>query len=114
MDLKKIFPVLMVIMLVFGCSGRIKDNDSGENNSEEDDIPTFYVSPGGDDSATGSKNSPWETVQHALETLSPGERAIIGVGTYHEKLYMDRSGSEGKYIEIRGNRHREPFWTERE
>ncbi len=102
MDLKKIFSVLIVIMFIFGCSGRIEDNDSGENNSEEDNIPTFYISPGGDDSASGSKDSPWKTIQYALETLSPGERAIIGTGTYHEKLYMDRSGSEGKLIEIKG------------
>jgi Right handed beta helix region len=54
---------------------------------------TFYVSTAGSDSNPGSAVAPWRTVQKALNTLKPGEQALVRAGTFTEDLFMRRSGS---------------------
>ena len=54
---------------------------------------TFYVSTTGSDSNPGSAEAPWRTVQKALDTLGPGERALVRSGTYSEDLFMSRAGT---------------------
>ena len=43
---------------------------------------TFYVAPGGTDANPGSAAAPWRTLQHAMDALRPGERALVRAGTY--------------------------------
>jgi hypothetical protein len=62
---------------------------------------TFYVSPRGSDSNPGSLRQPWRTVQKALATLKPGQRALVRAGVYREELYMRRSGTAAKPITVR-------------
>lgn len=102
MNLKKILTIFMFLLLISGCAVHKNSGNSNNQETEDNSTPTFYVSTVGDDSNSGTKDSPWKTIQHALETLSPGEKAIIRSGIYNEKLYMDRSGSEGKMIQIMG------------
>jgi hypothetical protein len=54
---------------------------------------TYYVSTSGSDSQSGSAEAPWRTVQKALNTLQPGERALVRAGTYAQDLVMTRAGS---------------------
>ncbi len=63
---------------------------------------TFYVATNGSDSNSGSAASPWRTVQKALDTLSPGQTAIVRAGTYTQNLEMRRSGTPSAPITIRG------------
>jgi hypothetical protein len=51
---------------------------------------TFYVSTQGSDSAPGSRARPWRTLQHALDRLRPGQRALVRVGTYAGGLTASR------------------------
>jgi hypothetical protein len=61
---------------------------------------TFYVSKSGSDSSRGTVSAPWRTVQKALDTLRPGQRALVRSGTYREDLLMTRSGRASKPITL--------------
>ena len=57
---------------------------------------TYYVAPTGSDSNSGlSRISPWKTIQHAANTLQPGDSAIVTAGTYAERINLSRSGKSG-------------------
>ena len=54
---------------------------------------TFYVASGGSDEGPGTIEEPWGTIQHALDTLEPGQRALVREGTYTQSLVMNRAGT---------------------
>jgi hypothetical protein len=54
---------------------------------------TFYVAPGGYDTNPGTESAPWGTVQHALDVLEPGQKALVHAGTYTADLEMRREGT---------------------
>jgi parallel beta-helix repeat protein len=43
---------------------------------------TYYVATGGNDSASGSSFAPWATLQHAVETIAPGDTILVRSGSY--------------------------------
>lgn len=45
---------------------------------------TFYVSPTGSDSATGTLESPWKSIAKATEIASGGDRVLVRGGEYDE------------------------------
>jgi hypothetical protein len=53
---------------------------------------TFFVSTDGSDRNPGTEQRPWRTIQKALDTLRPGQRALVARGTYTQDLVADRSG----------------------
>jgi len=53
----------------------------------------FYVAADGDDASDGSFDSPWATIQHAADTIAPGDVACVRGGTYPEVVTVTRSGS---------------------
>jgi hypothetical protein len=61
---------------------------------------TFYVSPGGSDSGPGTRARPWRSVQKALSTLRPGQRALVRRGTYVHDHVLERAGSRTAPITI--------------
>ena len=62
----------------------------------------YYVSPTGNDSNAGTLDSPWKTIQHAANSVSPGDTVFIRGGTYSELLNISVSGSSsGGYITFR-------------
>jgi parallel beta-helix repeat protein len=60
-----------------------------------------YVAPNGSDRAPGTLRSPWRTVQKALDTLAPGQTALVRAGTYRQNLSLSRAGSRTETITIR-------------
>ena len=62
---------------------------------------SFYVSMTGSDTAPGTGERPWRTIQHALDVLRPGETALVRGGTYEESLVMSRSGDPVRYVSVR-------------
>ena len=62
---------------------------------------TFHVATGGSDSAAGSAAAPWRTVQKALNTLAPGQTALVHAGIYAQDLELTRAGSAAAPITIR-------------
>jgi hypothetical protein len=61
---------------------------------------TFYVSKSGSDASSGTAERPWRTIQKALNTLRPGERALVRAGTYVEDLEMRRGGRPSAPITV--------------
>jgi parallel beta-helix repeat protein len=42
----------------------------------------YYVAPTGADNASGSITAPWKTLQHAVDTIKPGDTILVESGTY--------------------------------
>ncbi len=42
---------------------------------------TYHVSPSGNDTTAGGKDSPWRSIQYAADSVSPGDRVQIHDGT---------------------------------
>jgi hypothetical protein len=63
--------------------------------------PVRYVAPWGSNRNRGTKAQPWRTIQHALDVLRPGQKALVRAGTYKESLVMERAGSEREPITVR-------------
>jgi len=43
---------------------------------------TYYVATNGNDTFDGSSSNPWATLQHAVETIAPGDTILVRSGTY--------------------------------
>jgi len=57
---------------------------------------TYYVRPDGSDANSGLTNDPagaWRTIDHAADTVSPGDVVRIQPGTYSERVTPSRDGS---------------------
>jgi parallel beta-helix repeat protein len=63
---------------------------------------SFYVDPLGDDGNTGTDESPWRTVQHAAQTLSPGDTVFVDPGVYAETVVITLSGTAEAPITYQG------------
>jgi Right handed beta helix region len=61
---------------------------------------TFYVATTGSDSGPGTRARPWRTVQKALRTLRPGQRALVRRGTYAQDHVVERAGTPRAPITI--------------
>ena len=57
----------------------------------------YYVSVAGSDANPGTEEQPWRTVQHAVDSLDPGERAFVRAGTYNENVLYDPPAGRGHY-----------------
>lgn len=60
----------------------------------------YYVSTSGSDSNPGTLAAPWRTVQKALNTLQPGQRALVRAGTYPANLRLTRAGTSSAPITV--------------
>jgi hypothetical protein len=72
---------------------------------------TFSVAPGGSDANSGTAAAPWRTVQKALDTLQPGQRALVRAGTYAESLRFNRAGTAAAPITVEGYPAERPVLT---
>jgi len=63
--------------------------------------PYRVVSTSGSNSNDGSINSPWLTIDYAVDNASPGETIYVRVGTYNERVTISTSGTAGNYITLR-------------
>ncbi len=69
---------------------------------------TYYVSPDGNDSSSGTAESPWRTPGFASKQLKPGDVLIIRAGEYimreffTDMITLESSGEKDKWITIRG------------
>src|SRR5579862_790797 len=54
----------------------------------------YYVSPTGSDSAPGTLNQPFQTIQRAASVMVPGDTAYIRAGVYRETVTPANSGTQ--------------------
>jgi hypothetical protein len=63
--------------------------------AEAQSTSTYYVSPAGSDSDSGSSTFPFATIQHANTVVRPGDTVIVMDGTYRGDTTLSASGSPG-------------------
>jgi hypothetical protein len=54
----------------------------------------------GADGNAGTEQAPWKTLAHALPRLKPGDTLYLRGGTFHEKVFLSRSGTAEAPITI--------------
>ncbi|VGO23171.1 CBM96 family carbohydrate-binding protein [Pontiella sulfatireligans] len=52
-------------------------------------VGDYYVATNGSDSASGSLEAPFASIQHAVDTMSPGSTVYVRGGRYHEEVSID-------------------------
>jgi len=63
----------------------------------------YYVSPEGDNSASGlSPSLPFRSIQHALQLARPGDTIHLAPGHYYQDVYTVRDGEPGLPISVVG------------
>src|SRR3954451_17111477 len=50
----------------------------------------YYVSSAGDDSAAGTIDAPWRTVQRAVTSIAPGDVINLRAGTYDGGVFVNK------------------------
>ena len=50
---------------------------------------TYYVSPQGSDTSSGSSSAPWKTLSHAVGEMQSGDTLVLKDGIYREELVAD-------------------------
>lgn len=60
----------------------------------------FVDAARGNDGNAGTAQAPWKTLAHALRRLKPGDTLYLRGGTYHEKVFLSRSGTAEAPITI--------------
>lgn len=61
---------------------------------------TYYVAPGGHDGDAGGIGTPWATIQHAADTVQPGDTVLVRQGVYNEHVSITKSGTSAGYITL--------------
>ncbi|WP_176562779.1 DUF4082 domain-containing protein [Paracoccus liaowanqingii] len=65
-------------------------------------MTAYFVSPTGSDDNTGTAESPWQSIGHAMDaSLQPGDEVVVRPGTYNEQVSITQSGSAGSDIVLR-------------
>jgi parallel beta-helix repeat protein len=59
----------------------------------------YYVDPNGSDGNDGSQAAPWETIQHAVDSVVPGDTIFLESGTY-DGARIEQSGTEDAWITL--------------
>ena len=72
-----------------------------KNTDKDRPLYTLYVSETGNDDNEGTIDSPFRTINAALDMAKPGTTVYVREGSYTENVYFPESGSEGKYITLR-------------
>jgi hypothetical protein len=68
------------------------------------DAHVYVVSqatPGAADTNAGSERSPFQTIQHAVRRVKPGDTVLVLPGHYDERVRVNSSGAPGKLITLR-------------
>jgi hypothetical protein len=60
----------------------------------------YYVAPNGRDSNPGTLAQPWRSIDKAVDTLRPGERAFVRRGVYRENVQLNRPGTAARPITL--------------
>lgn len=85
---------------IAGCNSR--NGRDAENNDQSPSV--VYVGPGGNDSNTGTEAEPFETIQHAVNTVDPGGTVDVLPGEYRQfvGIHEDDAGEAGAPITLTG------------
>lgn len=92
--------LLLVSLLLIGCE--IGDINEIENdNTQDNDNSTFYVSITGDNNNNGSSEKPWRNIQFSIDQLGDNSTLIVKAGIYNERVLF--LGDEDSNILLKGD-----------
>lgn len=80
------------------CSPKGGSGNNGSAPSSPQTVADLYVSPQGNDSSSGSSASPWKTLQHAADSVSPGATVHVAPGDYLGPVESRISGTANARI----------------
>ena len=63
----------------------------------------YWVDPSGNDGSAGTATSPWATLQHAADTMQPGDTVTVDDGSYSGFWMKDRQGDTQHRFTLRSN-----------
>ena len=70
----------------------------------------YYVSPSGDNSTgNGTIDSPWQTIEYALENVYSNDTLYLRGGIYNEQLFSVRNGTPNGYITVSAYQDEDAF-----
>jgi parallel beta-helix repeat protein len=87
--MKNFFILLFILAMIFCLSA---DADAG----------TFYVATTGNNNNPGTALQPWLTLQHAVDTIMPGDTILVESGTY-AGCRIERSGQANLPCTLKAN-----------
>ncbi len=90
MRTKNLLSALALILIALACAGATAH--------AAPQAAIYYVSTAGSDTNPGTKAAPWGTVQHAADTIAPGDTVYLRGGVYNERVKMRASGTDGAFI----------------
>nr|MBC8248539.1 right-handed parallel beta-helix repeat-containing protein [Anaerolineales bacterium] len=90
---KRLRAIVLVVVVIIP-TGLLVPHTAAEN--------VYYVSPDGDDANPGSFDQPWRTIQHAVDSVGPGDTIWVRGGTYNEGVVVATSGLPGLPITLIG------------
>jgi hypothetical protein len=61
-------------------------------------LATKWVSPTGNDANAGTAAAPYKTIQHGVNSSTPGTAVMVKAGTYTENVKLTKSGTADKPI----------------
>ncbi|MCX6081292.1 MAG: DUF1565 domain-containing protein [Chloroflexi bacterium] len=61
---------------------------------------TYFVSIDGSDANPGNQDTPWKTIQKAVNIVKPGDKIIVRKGVYLESIKITKSGSAAHPITL--------------
>lgn len=67
----------------------------------------YFVAPSGSDSASGQRDQPWKTVQHAAKQVAAGDSVIVAPGDYSGMVTVKASGTDKSPIHFKSVQPRE-------
>jgi NPCBM/NEW2 domain-containing protein/parallel beta helix pectate lyase-like protein len=84
-----VLSVLLLIVTIWAVATR-------DRGAPED--PVYWVATDGDDSARGTSDEPWATLQKAADTVPPGATVYVRGGRYAQRIELHVSGEPGRPI----------------
>ncbi|NUM43883.1 MAG: right-handed parallel beta-helix repeat-containing protein [Anaerolineales bacterium] len=93
----QIIPFLFLLAFTLNCQS-ISTAQTPPVNPISPISNTYYVAPDGDDTHPGTLAEPWQTIQHAADTVTAGDAVNVRAGVYHERVTVNVSGTAGATI----------------
>jgi len=83
-------------------SGTSGNSNQAAGTTETSSGTTFYVSPSGNNSNSGSPSAPWKTISYAASQVAAGDTVVVEAGTYYESVPITTSGTSSAPIVFNG------------
>src|SRR5687767_14198344 len=66
----------------------------------------YFVSPTGNDRASGKAGAPWKTLQKAAESVQAGDRVTVEDGEYRGFSIQDKQFGPKRVVFVARNKHK--------